>query len=144
MALALVKETPRSKVNLDKFSLVLLVLGIGSLQIFLDRGNQENWFESFSMICLFLFAISTITIFIFRSLTVNNPIINLRLFKDRNFSVACFLIIIFGLNLFGTLAIIPVLLQNLLDYPAKIAGQLMAPPRYCFCNRNVYYFSRSQ
>jgi DHA2 family multidrug resistance protein len=104
-----------------------MVIGIGSLQILLDRGNQEGWWQSGLIDLLGLTAVLGLILFVVRSLQVPRPIVELRLFRDRNLAVASGMMLVFGLGLFGTIAIQPIMLERLLGYPAETTGLVMAP-----------------
>jgi MFS transporter, DHA2 family, multidrug resistance protein len=106
---------------------LFMIVGIGSLQTLFDRGNQEGWWQSSLIDVLSLTAIAGITLFVIRTLSVKRPIVDLRLFRDRNLAVASGMMLVFGLGLFGTIAVQPIMLERLLHYPAETAGLVMAP-----------------
>jgi DHA2 family multidrug resistance protein len=120
-------ETPRRPVGTDLLGAVLMILGIGSLQTLLDRGNQEGWWQSGFIDLLACLAVLGIAGFVWRSLTVERPIVELRLFRDRNLAVASGMMLVFGLGLFGTIALQPIMLERLFHYPAETTGLVMAP-----------------
>ena len=120
-------ETARRPVGTDWLGAVLMVIGIGSLQILLDRGNQEGWWQSGLIDVLTVTAVLGIVLFVVRSLSVDRPIVDLRLFRDRNLAVASGMMLVFGLGLFGTVAIQPIMLERLFSYPAEMTGLVMAP-----------------
>jgi DHA2 family multidrug resistance protein len=103
------------------------VIGIGSLQTLLDRGNQEGWWQSGLIDLLGLSAMLGLLLFVWRSLYTARPIVELRLFQDRNLALASGMMLVFGLGLFGTIAIQPIMLERLLGYPAETTGLVMAP-----------------
>jgi MFS transporter, DHA2 family, multidrug resistance protein len=121
---------PRSDVKFmktDWAGLVLLVLAVGSLQLVLDQGQTRDWFNSrfiqiFSAIIFF-----ASTAFFLRGW--NNPknILDLSLLKDRNFLAGLLAITAYGVTLFGTIALLPLLTQRLMGYPAMSAGMLFIP-----------------
>ncbi|MFY0657267.1 DHA2 family efflux MFS transporter permease subunit [Neptunomonas sp.] len=115
------------RVKGDWWGAGLMALGIASCQIMLDQGNQENWFESgeIQLLCL-ISAIATV-LFLARSWGRADSIINLSLLKDRNLACACFMMFAFGLGLFGTIAIQPMMLENLFHYDTETTGLIMAP-----------------
>ncbi|MET0028085.1 MAG: DHA2 family efflux MFS transporter permease subunit [Candidatus Thiodiazotropha sp.] len=122
-----IQETPRRVVGTDLLGAILMVIGIGSLQTLLDRGNQEGWWQSGFIDLLSLAAVMGIGLFILRSLSVEQPIVDLRLFRDRNLAVASGMMLVFGLGLFGTIAIQPIMLERLFGYPVETTGLVMAP-----------------
>ena len=122
-----IRETPRRSVGTDWLGALFMIVGIGSLQTVLDRGNQEGWLDSGFILLLGLTSITGIALFIWRSLHCTRPIVDLRLFADRNLAVAATLMLAFGLALFGTIAIQPLLMEQLLGYPVATTGLAMAP-----------------
>lgn len=120
-------ETRRRHSSFDFFGFTTLALGIGALQLMLDRGQIKDWFSS-TEICIDA-AIAVIAFYLFavHSATSRQPFIDLKMFKDRNFTVGCVFIVLVGVLLFATLALLPPLLQNLMDYPVIAAGVLTAP-----------------
>jgi DHA2 family multidrug resistance protein len=122
-----IRETPLRQAGTDWLGALLMIIGIGSLQTVLDRGNQEGWLDSGFIVVLVLTAVVGIVLFIWRSLRAAKPVVDLRLFADRNLAVAATLMLVFGLALFGTIAIQPLLMEQLLGYPVATAGLAMAP-----------------
>lgn len=123
----LIAETPRRQVGADLLGAVFMIIGIGSLQTMLDRGNQLGWWQSGQIDVLTITAVAGIILFIVRSLTHPSPVVDLRLFRDRNLAIASGMMLVFGLGLFGTIAVQPLMLERLLGYPAETTGLVMAP-----------------
>ena len=121
---------PRSDVKFmktDWAGLVLLVLAVGSLQLVLDQGQTRDWFNS-----RFIQIFTAITFFASTAFFLrgwNNPknIVDLSLLKDRNFLAGLLAITAYGVTLFGTIALLPLLTQRLMGYPAMSAGMLFIP-----------------
>ena len=122
-----IRETPRQAAGTDWLGALLMIVGIGSLQTLLDRGNQEGWFASGFILLLALTGVAGLGLFVWRGLTVTRPVVDLRLFADRNLALASLLMLVFGLALFGTIAIQPLLMEGLLGYPVETTGLVMAP-----------------
>jgi DHA2 family multidrug resistance protein len=122
-----IKPTPHSGVKIDWLGAALLAIGIGSLQMLLDRGNSEGWFQSRLIVGLAF--VSTICLIWFTIRSFNRPdaILKLNLLKDRNLATATFLIMAFGVGMLCTIALQPLFLEHLLGYPASTAGLVMAP-----------------
>ncbi len=120
-------ESEIRKRHADILGALLMMVGIGSLQIVLDRGNQEGWFSSDFITVLTLVGSVTLAAFVIREWRQQDSIVNLRLFKDRNLAAASFIILAFGFGMFGTIAIQPIMLERLLDYPVETTGLVMAP-----------------
>ncbi len=123
----LVKPEPRRRVKLDWIGALLLAVGIGSLQILLDRGNQENWFHSDMIIALAMITITGLVIFTLRSWSRADSVLQLHLLRDRNLILASLMMAGFGMALFGMIALQPLMLERLFDYPAQTTGLVMAP-----------------
>jgi DHA2 family multidrug resistance protein len=117
----------RTKVSVDYWGLALLVIGLGALQIVLDKGQQDDWFNSpFILICSVVSVISLISL-LYVELTHPHPIVNLRLFKDVSFSAGNLIMFAVGFCLYSSIMLIPLLLQTLMGYNATMAGMVLAP-----------------
>src|SRR5665213_2825494 len=110
----------------DWFGFAALAIGIGSLQVALDRGEQLGWFESNEIIGEFIVAIVGFYYFFAHSLTTAKPFIQFAIFKDRNFIGGCVFMAVMGLVLFSTMAVSSPFLQNVIGYPIITAGLLLA------------------
>jgi DHA2 family multidrug resistance protein len=117
----------KANVKIDYIGLSLLVLGLGALQIVLDKGEREDWFSSSFIIGFALIAFVSLVLLVYFELRSKNPIVNLRLFKDRSFSAGNLLMFTFGFCLYSTLVMIALLLQTLMGYDATLAGMVLAP-----------------
>ena len=127
MTIKFIEETPRKKEFVDWLGLALLTFGIGAMQIVLDRGNQENWFNSNFIIILSAISAYCLIFFIIRGLTYSKNIIDLKLFKDFNFSSATIMLTLYCISMFGLLTLLPIMLENLMNYPVDTTGWDMAP-----------------
>jgi len=123
----LIRETPRRSVGTDWLGVAFMMLGVGSLQTVLDRGNQEGWWESGLIDLLTITALAGLILFVVRGLSAPRPIVDLRLLRDRNLAVASGMMLVFGLGLFGTIAVQPIMMERLFGYPAETTGLVMAP-----------------
>lgn len=121
------KETETQTKKFDFFGFFALSLGIGALQIMLDRGELKDWFGSTEIIVEALLATVGFYWFFVHTWTYPQPFINPALFRDRNFSVATLLIFVLGIVLFAALALMPPMLQNQLNYPVFTTGIVTAP-----------------
>jgi DHA2 family multidrug resistance protein len=117
----------RQKVRVDYWGLALLVLGFGSLQIVLDKGNQEDWFASAFIVAFSLVAVISLILLVIVELRHKQPIVNLRLFRIVSYSAGNFLMFVFGFCLYSAIMLIPLLLQTLMGYDATLAGMVLAP-----------------
>jgi DHA2 family multidrug resistance protein len=110
----------------DWFGFAALAIGIGSLQVALDRGEQLGWMESNEIIAEFIVSIVGFYYFFAHSLTTAKPFIQFAIFKDRNFVGGCVFMAVMGLVLFSTMALASPYLQNVIGYPIITAGLLLA------------------
>jgi DHA2 family multidrug resistance protein len=124
---AFLKQTPRSNVAADWLGALLLAVGVGSLQMLLDRGNQEDWLQSNFIVALAIISIGCLVAFVVRSINRPDAILKIDLLKDRNLAMATFMIMAFGIGMLSTIAMQPLFLEHMLGYPAGTAGLLMAP-----------------
>lgn len=126
--IAFVPETLRDKErNFDIFGFVLLSCAIGALQLFLDRGQSQDWFASTEIIVEIVLAGLFFYMFIVHMFTVPQPFIEPGLFRDRNFAVGLVMIFIIGIILLATMALMPPFLQNLMGFPVLKTGYVLAP-----------------
>src|SRR5713226_3156149 len=125
--LVFMDETKKDfSLRFDWFGFTALAVGIGSLQIALDRGEQLGWTESNEIIAEFIVSIVGFYYFFAHSLTASKPFIQFALFKDKNFVGGCVFMAVMGLVLFSTMALSSPFLQNVIGYPIITAGVLLA------------------
>jgi DHA2 family multidrug resistance protein len=133
---ALIKDPPyliervkqlRGKLRIDYVGIGLLTLGLGFLQVVLDKGQEDDWFGSH--LILWASTISALALLgvIWWELKVNNPIVDLRLFRERNFAISNVLIFGLGFALFGSTVLVPQFLQALMGYTATESGKVLSP-----------------
>ncbi|HEX5421608.1 MAG TPA: DHA2 family efflux MFS transporter permease subunit [Gammaproteobacteria bacterium] len=125
--IASLPETQPRRSPFDFFGFATLSLGIGALQLMLDRGELKDWFSSTEIQIEALVAAIALFLFLTHTLTAENTFISRALFKDRSFVIGNIFIFIVGIVLFATLALLPPLLQNLMGYPVFEAGLVTAP-----------------
>src|SRR6185437_8089361 len=113
--------------NVDFWGLGLLALWIASLQIMLDKGQEEDWFSSHLIVALAAIAILGFIAFILRELWTREPIVHLRLLAHRTYATGVGLVGLLGVVLYGGLVVLPLFLQILLGYNAMTAGALTSP-----------------
>lgn len=111
----------------DIFGFAMLSLGIGALQMVLDRGQGEDWFASGEIIVESCLAALGFYVFLVHAYTTERPFIGLGIFKDRNFATSTVLMFCAGVILLATLALMPPFMQNLLGFPVFRTGLIMAP-----------------
>jgi DHA2 family multidrug resistance protein len=120
------EQNKRSR-GVDYIGLSLITLGLGCLQIMMDRGEDAGWFESGFIWLMALLAFLGILGAIGWLLTARKPIVNLDVFKDRNFAAGCILIGAMGAILYASAVIIPQFAQQTLAYTATWAGLVLSP-----------------
>ncbi len=121
-------DTPTVSRRLDGYGLVAIAMAIGALQYVLDRGNQRDWFEALDIQISTVVGLGGFIAYILLSHRKNTkPVFNVEIFKNRHFVTSCFIILMAGLGLFGATLIQSLMLQNLLNYSAYLAGLSMAP-----------------
>ena len=113
--------------KMDWLALVLLIAAIGSLQVVLEKGQSEDWFETRYITILAWVAGITGVFFIGRELIKKEPMVNLRLFSNRPFATGTLFNFILGFGLYGTTLVIPIFCQGLLGYTAMQTGLIMLP-----------------
>jgi DHA2 family multidrug resistance protein len=113
--------------GIDAWGLVLMVVGFGCLQLGIDLGEKEDWFESDLILMLFTLALITITAFIIRELTTPEPILDLTVFNDRNFTVGTLCIALVALGFNSSMLLLALYTQKILGYDAWNAGIVLAP-----------------
>ncbi|WP_158612808.1 multidrug efflux MFS transporter permease subunit EmrB [Erwinia sp. JUb26] len=121
------RETPTVIRPIDTVGLVLLVVGVGCLQVMLDRGKELDWFSSPEIITLTVVAVVAIVVLLVWELTDDHPIVDLSLFKSRNFTIGCLSISLAYMLYFGSIVLLPQLLQEVYGYTATWAGLASAP-----------------
>jgi len=121
------RETKIQQRRVDAIGLALLVIGVGSLQVMLDRGKELSWFDSTEIIVLTAVAVVAISFLIVWELTDKDPIVDLSLFKSRNFTIGCLCISLAYMIYFGAIVLLPQLLQEVYGYTATWAGLASAP-----------------
>ena len=115
------------KATIDYWGIGMLAVWIASLQLAFDKGQQLDWFNSPFIVGLLLIAGTFLIAFIFRELTADHPVVDLRIFKVGSYSTGVFLMAVLGFVLYGSIVILPIWLQTLMGYPAMRAGLTMAP-----------------
>jgi DHA2 family multidrug resistance protein len=120
-------RVPVKYLQTDWRGLVLLILTVGSLQLVLDQGPTRDWFDSRFIQVFSVFTLFSGAAFLMRGWGNPRNIINLSMLKDRNFGAGLVASMAYGIPLFGTIALLPLLTQRLLGYPATSAGLLFVP-----------------
>ena len=117
----------RASSKVDYWGIGMLAVGIGTLQYVLDTGQREDWFESGLITVLAIVSAIALVALIVHELRTADPIVDLHVFKERTYAVGVFLMTVLGFVLYGSLVLLPLMLQTLLGYPSLQAGLAMAP-----------------
>jgi len=113
--------------RIDAIGLGLLALWLGALQVILDKGQESDWFGAVWIRWAAGVLLVALAAFLYRQLTIRNPIVNLRIFSNRNFAVGCLLIGLFGAVIYGVITLLPLFYQTLMGYTAGLSGIAVSP-----------------
>ncbi|MBF0491754.1 MAG: DHA2 family efflux MFS transporter permease subunit [Deltaproteobacteria bacterium] len=113
--------------KMDYWGLILITLGLGSLQYVLEKGERLDWFNSHSILIFSLIAIVGLASAVSWELRQKEPIVDLRLLKERNFMISTFFMFMLGFVLYASTVLLPYFLQVLLGYTATLAGMVISP-----------------
>ena len=126
-----VKEMQKKGLNLDFFGFSLLAVGFGSLEFVLDKGQEDDWFGSHLITTFVVLCVTSLALLIaweLRQIRIGHkPILDLTLFKRRNFAISFVLMFVLGFCLFGSTVLIPQFVQSMLGYTAEQAGLVISP-----------------
>ena len=131
MAITFIKNSAYEKKtaaeDVDWLGIGFLIMGVGSLQLVLEQGDREGWFESSFIIAFSIIAFIGLVCFIWRELTCENPIVNLRILKNNNLAIGTILSFVLGFGLFASVFIYPVFVQRILGFTALQTGYSLMP-----------------
>ena len=113
--------------HVDWLGIILLTVGIGSLQVVLEKGESEDWFNTTYITVLTIVSVIAIVGFILQELYADHPVVNLRIMKNRSLAIGMFTTFILGFGLFASVFIFPIFCQNLLGFSAQQTGELLIP-----------------
>ena len=113
--------------RVDILGLALMAVGFLSLQLFLDQGERNEWFESAIIIALALVAVSTLVGFLIRELIVDEPILDLSVYADRNFAASSLIMLVVMMGFFSSMVLLALFTQRVLGYDAWTSGLVLAP-----------------
>lgn len=120
-------EQPVSNRSVDWLGIALLIIGIGSLQTVIEEGNAEDWFSSRMISSLSVAAVVGLVAFVWRQLTVEHPVVDLRVLRHKSLAAGSVLSFVLGIGLYGTIFAIPIFAQSILKMTAEQTGILMIP-----------------
>jgi DHA2 family multidrug resistance protein len=113
--------------RIDYIGLGLVALGLGTLQVILDKGQREDWFESHFIVWLSVISAASLLFAVFWEWNHKDPIVDLHLFRERTFAAANFLMFMLGFALLGSTLMLPLFMQTLLGYTAERSGMALSP-----------------
>lgn len=120
-------ESERKDRKFDGLGFVLLSLLIGSFQLMMDRGQEQDWFNSREILLYGALGIGALWMYLVHTTQTDNPFLSPGLFRDRNFVTSLFFIFLVGIILLGSMALLPPYMQTLMGYPVIETGLIMAP-----------------
>jgi DHA2 family multidrug resistance protein len=130
MTLSFITDPPymkRIKMKIDYWGLAFLTLGLGCLQIVLDKGQREDWFSSSFILWMSIISATSLILFVILELSAENPVVNLKTFKNISFSSGNLVMFFAFFNLFASIVLLPIYLQTLMGYTAFLAGLVLGP-----------------
>lgn len=113
--------------KIDTIGFGLMAVCLATLQIILDKGQQDDWFSASWVRWFAVISVVTLIVFIIWELRAKEPVVNLRVLKDRNFCVGTLLIFLVGVCLYSAITLIPIYLQTLMGYTAMLSGLTLSP-----------------
>jgi DHA2 family multidrug resistance protein len=121
------KRRKLSETKIDYIGLGFVALGLGTLQVVLDKGQREDWFESHFIVILTLIAVASLIFVVIWEWRHKDPIIDLHLFRDQTFGISNLLMFMLGFALLGSTLLLPLFMQTLLGYSAEQSGLALMP-----------------
>jgi DHA2 family multidrug resistance protein len=121
------RETPTRIIPIDRMGILLLAVWVGALQIMLDKGKDDDWFDSPFVMALAIVTVIGFAAWLIWELTEKNPIVDLGLFRNRNFTLALIPMCLGYAVFFGNVVLLPLWMQTQLGYTATWAGLVAAP-----------------
>ena len=128
LAARFVPDTEKRERRMDWTGFLTLAIAIASFQLMLDRGADEDWFESNLIVGMAITAVVAFAAFLYKSLAAQGqPLFDLNVLKDRNFAVSCMIMLCTGFGVYGGQLLLPLLLENVLGFPTLAAGLYLMP-----------------
>jgi len=119
-------EIRKKKEGIDYWGLGLLIVSIGAIQVMLDKGQEDDWLGSHFILSLLVIAIIGLTLFFWRELSIDHPVLDLRLFGRRNVGMTQLVMFMVGVALYSSTVLIPQFLQEIMGYSARQAGMAVS------------------
>ena len=135
---ALIKDPPafveemrearlKGKLRIDYLGILLVGMGLGCLEVVLDKGQEDDWLSSPFIVTFLTVAVVSLILAVVWELNHDDPVVEIAMLKERNFAIACGLYLLLGVSLFGTTVLIPQMLQSLYGFTATQAGEALGP-----------------
>ena len=125
-----IKDPPymqRKRMAMDYFGLLFICLGLGCLQVVLDKGQREDWFSSHLIVWLSVISVSSLAFLVLSELRAKAPVVDLRIFKNVSFSTGNTIMFFTFFNMFSSIVLLPLYVQTLMGYTATLAGFVVGP-----------------
>jgi DHA2 family multidrug resistance protein len=120
-------EAKKHAGSIDYTGLALIAVGLGALEYVLDKGQEDDWFNSHTVLLFTVIAAVALVCFVLWELRAEHPIVDVRLFKNRSFATANFMMLVLGIALYGTTVLLPQYVQVWMGYSATQAGMVLSP-----------------
>jgi DHA2 family multidrug resistance protein len=117
----------RVRMKVDYWGLFFLAVGLGCLQVVLDKGQRDDWFSSNFILFMSVISASSLILFVTREFLAENPVVNLRIFKNIPFSTGNLIMFIAFFSLFSSIVLLPIYLETLMGYTAYLSGLVLGP-----------------
>lgn len=129
LVITFINPSPKSAKGekIDYWGILFLLIAVGSLQLFLERGDREDWFHSTFIICLAVSATIFFLAFIFRELNVEYPVVNFKIMRHRSFTIGMFTSFMLGFAMYVSVFVFPIFCQSLLGFTALQTGEILFP-----------------
>lgn len=130
LAAFLIHDPPyirRARIHIDSWGLFLITVGLGCLQVVIDKGEREDWFASDFIVAMSFIAAAALVLFVIVELRVEHPVVNLRVFKDKAFAAGNVMMFTGFFCMFGGFVLLPLYAQTLMGYTATWAGLVLGP-----------------
>jgi DHA2 family multidrug resistance protein len=130
MTFLVIKDPPymmRTRMKMDYVGLLLIAVGLGCLQVVLDKGEREDWFASSLIVWLSVISVIALVLFVWTELRAEAPVVDLKIFENRSFSAGNTIMFFTFFNLFSSIVLLPLYLQTLMGYTATLAGVVLGP-----------------
>ena len=112
---------------IDSIGLGLIALGLGSLEIVLDKGQEDDWFNSHTIVAFSIIAAVALVSFVVWEWRQEHPVVEVRMFRDRSFALSNLMMLVLGMALYGSTVLLPLYLQVWMGYSAQDAGMVLSP-----------------